>query len=266
MCIRDRADGSVREVKVSSCPIEFGGRTVLHSIVFDVTERKRAEAALRQAASASELLRRCILAINACFDFNSAMGCLVQKVIELHSIDGAALYLIEGQDAILRHQAGLDPEFAQLVARRPLSTGYIKAVLENPQEIINVIERFTEQIQLGKAYGLNHVYCIALMAGEQPFGFFNVISRRVEPPSTADIEFIRILVLEAGSVFLRLKVEDCLRRANVKQRIILDTTPAAVFYVKARKVQWVNPSFSHILGYTDEELSLIHISEPTRPY
>ncbi len=247
------ADGSVREVDVSSCPIQFGGRTVLHYIVFDVTERKRAEAALQQAARASEFLRQCMLAINACWDFNSAMGCLLQKIIDLNSIDGGALYLIEGQDAVLRHQGGLDPAFAQQVARRPLSTGYIKTVLENPQEIINVIDRFTEQNQLGKAYGLRHVYCIALMAGEQPLGFLNVISRRVEPPSTADIEFIRILALEAGSVFMRLNVEACLRRANVKQRIILDTTPAAVFYVKNQKVQWVNPAFGRILGYTDAE-------------
>ena len=219
----------------------------------DITERKRAEAALLEAAHASELLRHCILAINACSDFNSAMGCLLQKVIDLHSIDGAALYLIEGQEAILRHQAGLDAEFAQQAARRPLSTGYIKAVLENPQEIINIVDRFPEQNQLGKAYGLLHVYCIALMAGEQPLGFLNVVSRRVEPPGTADIEFIRILSLEVGSVFLRFKVEDHLRRANIKQRIILDTTPAAVFYVKDRKVQWVNPAFSRILGYTDEQ-------------
>lgn len=44
------ADGSVREVEVSSSRIHFGGRTVLHSIIHDVTDRKRAEHALRQTA------------------------------------------------------------------------------------------------------------------------------------------------------------------------------------------------------------------------
>jgi PAS domain S-box-containing protein len=42
------ADGSVREVEVSSSRIQFGGRAVLHSIVNDVTERKRAETARRE--------------------------------------------------------------------------------------------------------------------------------------------------------------------------------------------------------------------------
>ena len=41
------ANGELRDVEVSMSYIQFGGRTVLHSIVFDITERKRAEEALR---------------------------------------------------------------------------------------------------------------------------------------------------------------------------------------------------------------------------
>ena len=247
------ANGEVRDVEASISRIEFGGRVVFHSIIFDVTKRKQVEAALQQAARANELLRQCILAVNASLDFDSAMGCLLQKVIGLDSLDGGVLYLIEGQDAVLRHQVGLEPEFVAQVARRPLSTGYMKAALENPHEIINVMERFPEQNQLGQAYGLRHVHCIALMAGQQPLGFLNVFSRRVEPPSTADIEFIRILALEAGSVFLHFRIEDRLLHLNAEMRVILDTTPLGVSYIKDRKVQWVNPAFAHILGYTVEE-------------
>ncbi|NJD89098.1 MAG: PAS domain S-box protein, partial [Betaproteobacteria bacterium] len=36
------ADGSVRDVDVYSAPVVFGGRKLLHSIVFDVTEQRRA--------------------------------------------------------------------------------------------------------------------------------------------------------------------------------------------------------------------------------
>ncbi len=44
------ADGSVRDVDVATSRIQAGGRTLLHSIIHDVTERKRAEAALQAAA------------------------------------------------------------------------------------------------------------------------------------------------------------------------------------------------------------------------
>ncbi len=41
------SDGSVRDVEVSSSRIQFSGRTLLYSIVFDITSRKRAEQKLR---------------------------------------------------------------------------------------------------------------------------------------------------------------------------------------------------------------------------
>jgi PAS domain S-box-containing protein len=52
-----RADGAVRDVEVFSGPIDLQGRTLLYSIVHDVTARRRAEAAHRE----SEALYRSIL-------------------------------------------------------------------------------------------------------------------------------------------------------------------------------------------------------------
>ena len=43
------ADGSLRKVEVSTGHIEFGGRTVLHFIIQDITERKRIEAELQKS-------------------------------------------------------------------------------------------------------------------------------------------------------------------------------------------------------------------------
>ena len=44
------ADGSLRDVSVSSSPIKMGDRRVLHTIVFDITDRKRAEAEIQNLA------------------------------------------------------------------------------------------------------------------------------------------------------------------------------------------------------------------------
>ena len=49
------ADGSLRDVEVSVSSIQFGGRAVLHSIIYDVTERKQAETALRVSRLKLEL-------------------------------------------------------------------------------------------------------------------------------------------------------------------------------------------------------------------
>ena len=44
-----RADGTIHDVEVYSGPIQVGGRTLLYSLVQDVTERRLAEAALRES-------------------------------------------------------------------------------------------------------------------------------------------------------------------------------------------------------------------------
>ena len=45
---RRRADGSIRDVEVFSSKIEVKGKDLLHSIIHDITERKRAEEALQE--------------------------------------------------------------------------------------------------------------------------------------------------------------------------------------------------------------------------
>ena len=42
-----------------------------------------------------------------------------------------------------------------------------------------------------------------------------------------------------------------LRQANAEQSTILNTAPVGVCLLKNRKVQWVNPAFDRILGYTE---------------
>ncbi len=52
------ADGSLRSVEVSTCRIRFGGRPLLHSIIFDITQRKQAEAELHQVSTRLRLAVR----------------------------------------------------------------------------------------------------------------------------------------------------------------------------------------------------------------
>lgn len=51
------ADSQIRDVEVYACPIEIEGRTLLHSIIHDITDRKRAE----EAVAASEIRFRSLL-------------------------------------------------------------------------------------------------------------------------------------------------------------------------------------------------------------
>ena len=225
------------------------GTPVCRAVISDISEIKQSEA-LQQRALASEQLHQNLVALNNCPNFDSALACLVQSVIESGNMDSAGIYLIEGQNAVLRPHTGLTPAFIEKVSCCPLSTSYMKDALQDPYKIVTIS---SEHYHLDGAYGIRHGYCIALVVGDQPIGFLNVGSSHVEPPSASNIEIVRILALETGSVFLRLKVEDRLQKVNAEQRVILETTPVGIVHLKDRKVQWANPAFGRILGYTDEE-------------
>ncbi len=124
---------------------------------------------------------------------------------------GAAVYRIEGKHALLQHQRGLEAGFVEAVRRRPLDLGYVQQALAHPHEILDVNRAFPEQQAVRQAYGLLHVYCVALSARGEPFGYLNVVSRRHEPPDPENIELIRILALELESTFVRLGIEQRLR-------------------------------------------------------
>ena len=210
---------------------------------------RRSEESLQRAARANEQLRGCIVALNTMPDLDSAIACLLKEAIGLGGADCGAAYLIEEQEAALRHQVGLDPDFVAKVARRPLSTGYVKAVLEHPHELIDVSKEFPEHARFGEGVGLRHVHCIGLVAEQKPLGYLILASRRALPPDASSLELTRILAIEAESLFLRLGIEARLRRLSDQQRVILDTLPVGLGFVKNHQVQWANPAYDVILGY-----------------
>ncbi|MEI6393754.1 MAG: PAS domain S-box protein [Verrucomicrobiota bacterium] len=245
-----RHDGEYRWVLDSGTPrYDMGGDFAGYiGSCTDITEHKRAEEALKRSARTNELLHNSIVALNACADLDSALACLAQKTIDLGDMDSSAVYLIAGQDAVLQHQIGLSSEFAEQVAHRPLNAPYMKAVLENPKEMLNLVTQFPEQAQVGVAHGLRHIYCIALCAEQQPFGFLTVASRSPEPPTAGNTELIRILALETQSLFHRIRVKERLRSVQtaMAEGIVFQATDGVIIDC--------NPSAEKILGLTRDQI------------
>jgi PAS domain S-box-containing protein len=143
------ADGSLREVEVSASRIQFGNRAVLHSIITDVSERKRAEAARR------EIEQRLSYAMDATGDGiwdwdlrtglvkHNARWCHILGLDESfleHPIEAAMVTIHQGdRDRVVAAvQAGLDRRAPYVSRHRMLhSSGRILWALDRGQ----VVER-----------------------------------------------------------------------------------------------------------------------------
>ena len=241
-------EGDVKFIQVRAQVVDLESQQVFQCIFRNITEQKCATDALERSAHANRLLYRDLTALNACTDLDSALACLAQKIIDLGDMDCIGVYLINDQEAVLRYQIGLSSEFAEQVARLPLNMPHLKAILKNPEEIINLTTQFPEQAQEGVAQGLRHVYYIALCSEQQPFGFLSMATRSLEPPNAANLELIRILALKAKSLFLRLRIEDRLRSVQkaMAEGIVLQTADGVIIDC--------NPSAEKILGLSRDQI------------
>jgi two-component system cell cycle sensor histidine kinase/response regulator CckA len=90
-----RADGAVRDVEVYSGPIPHKGRTLLYSIVHDITERRQNERELRAIATISAALRTALRKADIA-------AVILDELMALFQVEGASLALLPpGCDSLI---------------------------------------------------------------------------------------------------------------------------------------------------------------------
>jgi len=96
-----RADGSVRDVEVFSGPLQFHGKYLLYTTIYDITDRLQMEQAVRQSEKLDSLG---ILAGGIAHDFNNLMtvvqGNIDVALLTLPEEDVACQSLKAAQDAV----------------------------------------------------------------------------------------------------------------------------------------------------------------------
>lgn len=254
------ADGSVRHVEVFCSRVMFSHRSVVHSIVVDLTERKRAEDALRRSVRASKGLQDAIVAINACVGLDEALGCLLRHAMKLGGVASGSAYLIAGNEAVLRCRENGDAALLSAGDREPLARPYFQRALALPFKAVNISDELADRAD--RTRSSSNLHLMALAANGSPAGFLVLAANKDTEPDVYGWETVSLLAREAESLLLRLKAEERLRDLSTQQRVILDSTPVGISFVRHRRVQWSNPAHDVILGYEPGERT----GTPTESY
>lgn len=207
------ASGEVRHVEVHSGPVLIDGRTLLYSIVHDITERVAAEAALR----ASEEKYRAIVR-------NTAEGYILIDAREFRIVE-----VNEAACAMLGYPSGellgrALPEFTEGENRARLAA------------------------QLARIASLDHRrYELALVRKDgQP------VEVRVNATTLRDADGVpRYAFGFYTDITEQKRTEEQLRRAAA---FFANTSEAILITDAANRIIAVNPAFTHITGYSADEV------------
>ncbi|MGO9310398.1 MAG: PAS domain S-box protein [Spirochaetia bacterium] len=97
-----RLDGSAFDVEVSSAPINYAGARSSLTIIRDVTDRTRAQEALRRRVEEMAALQATLLEITTPHDLSRLLELIVERAVHLLHADGGGLYLCDPTRQLVR--------------------------------------------------------------------------------------------------------------------------------------------------------------------
>jgi diguanylate cyclase (GGDEF)-like protein/PAS domain S-box-containing protein len=225
------ASGEEREIEVYSSPIVVDGRLLLYGIVHDVSERKRAEDALRESA---ESLR------------------------ESQRIAGLGSYVLDIRTGAWSSTEILDAIFGIGPAHQHTVKGWIALV--HPDDCAMMAVYFAEEV-VGKGQAFDKEYRIV----RQTDG----AERWVHGLGRLDFDSQGLPVRMRGTIrdiTERKEAETRLRESEERYRATFEQAAVGIVHVGFEgRILRCNARFAEILGYTTEELTSLTIWQVSLP-
>jgi PAS domain S-box-containing protein len=211
-----------------------------------------------QASRFNGPLRKAIGRISAAAELGDALALLLDFAVELGGFRGGAVYDIEGETAVIRHDRGMPAEFIESVRREPLTIPYFKHAFEHPEEVVHCVSVMDEGSRKGLRHGVMAAYCIALVNENRPFGFMIVAPFPSVTASEADLEIVRILAKETEGAFGRMILTGRLLQLSQQQQVILDAVPLGISHTKRRTLNWANAAHDALFGLEQGKTEGLH--------
>ncbi|NJP07195.1 MAG: diguanylate cyclase [Chloroflexaceae bacterium] len=241
--------GEIRDVEVYSSPIEMYGRTLLFSIVHDVSKRKRAEQSLQVQHQLTTMLSNTS-------DLTEGLNLVLDTVLQLEGVDCGGIYLVDQQ------QGSLD-----LVVHRGLSECFLDQVshieADAPQaETVKtgrpIYQSYTAFPFVPSQRRHEDVRAVAILPikhHQKLIAVLNLGSHSLDAFSLPTRELLEAIAAQIGSTIVRITTEVALKRNQHNLQTLFNTLDDLLFIVRMDgTLIHVNAAVEQHLGYTREEL------------
>jgi len=209
-----RKDGEARWADVTADAIEYGGEVAGIGVAYDITERKRAEEALRQSEA---------------------------RFRTLADTTPAAIFAVQGTK--FRYANRMAEALTGYSADELLTMDFWDVVHPESRELVR--ERGLAR-QQGEDVPSRYEFKMVAKNGDECWVDFTAATLELEG-STANIGI-------AYDVTKRKRAEEALRQSEARFRKLADSAPAAVFIYRGTRPLFVNAAMEELTGYAENEI------------
>lgn len=202
-----KADGTVFPAEVSTMVFEWQDRTLLTMTVRDITERRRAEDALKQRNRELALLNRAAQALTSTLNLNAVLELVLDELRRMLDVTASSIWLLDAtrQTLLCRQATG---ERAELVQGWSITvgTGIVGWTVQTGQSIIipdtQNDQRHFPGVDLKTGMFMRSIVCVPLRAQQQVIGAVEVLD---ELPGRFDGSALRLIELLANSAAIAIE-------------------------------------------------------------
>ena len=257
------ADGSVRDVEVSSSAIQFGERTVLHSIIQDVTERKRGE---KEMAIISDIGRL----IGSTLNIDDVYQRFAEETRKLIPFDRITVNLHEPHQETMKIAYVSGEEFPGrkrgdlFPMKGSVSETLVRTragIISNPKSVEEMSKQFPGSIATVQA-GMRSVMGVPLFSRNEVIASLHFRSKKPNAYTEQDLRLAEKIGMQIAGAIANAqlfndvtKTEKSLRKSEELYRTLVEHASDMVFRTDENGCfTFVNSAVPRITRYKEEEL------------
>ncbi len=273
-----RADGTVFPAEVSTNALVWQNRTLLTMTVRDITERQRAEDALKQRNRELALLNRAAQALTSTLNLNAVLELVLDELRRMLDVTASSIWLLDAtrQTLLCRQATGARSELVQGWSIA-IGTGIVGWTAQTGQSVIipdtQNDQRHFPGVDLKTGMFMRSIVCVPLRAQQQVIGVVEVLD---ELPGRFDTSALRLIELLANSAAIAIEnarlYEEIHRYAVELETRVADRTAElqaernrlqTIFDSAGEGIQimdrnfvitYCNPATEQITGYAADEI------------
>jgi PAS domain S-box-containing protein len=266
-------NGETRDVEIMANVFELGSQRFIQGIFRDITERKRAEKALRQRTRSLALINQANRAFSSTLDSNQVLAIVLEEARHLLDIAASSIWLVdpETQELVCCHATG--PKHKSVIGwRLAPGEGIAGWVATHGESLIvpNIEKDERHFADVNQHIGLkvHSILSIPLRVKQSVIGVLQMLDVEVGRFEAEDLQVLEPLAASAAiaienarlyqqaqkELSERKRAEEALRESEEKYRNVVERANDGITILQDSLVQYVNLRLAEMWGGSAEEM------------